>query len=42
MAAEAELLDVEGRKIRVTNPGKVFFPKPGLTKLDVARYFVEP
>jgi bifunctional non-homologous end joining protein LigD len=41
VAAEAELLDVEGREIRVTNPGKVFFPKPGLTKLDVVRYFVD-
>jgi bifunctional non-homologous end joining protein LigD len=41
VADEAELLDVEGREIRVTNPGKVFFPKPGLTKLDVVRYFVD-
>jgi bifunctional non-homologous end joining protein LigD len=37
--AEAEVIAVDGREIRVTNPGKVFFPKPGLTKLDVVRYF---
>ena len=41
MAEEAEVLEVEGREIRVTNPGKVFFPKPGVTKLDVVRYFVD-
>lgn len=41
MAAEAETLTVEGREVRVTNPGKVFFPRPGLTKLDVVRYFVD-
>jgi bifunctional non-homologous end joining protein LigD len=41
VAAEAETLTVEGREIRVTNPGKVYFPKPRLTKLDVVRYFVD-
>jgi DNA ligase D-like protein (predicted polymerase) len=39
--AEAEVLEAAGREVRVTNPGKVFFPRPGLTKLDVARYFQE-
>jgi bifunctional non-homologous end joining protein LigD len=38
--AEAEVLEVAGREVRVTNPGKVFFPRPGLSKLDVVRYFV--
>jgi bifunctional non-homologous end joining protein LigD len=41
VAEEAEVLEVEGREIRVTNPGKVYFPKPGVTKLDVVRYFVD-
>ena len=40
MAAEAEVLEVEGREIKVTNPGKVFFPRVGVTKLDVVRYFL--
>ena len=30
-----------GREIRVTNPDKVFFPDPGLTKLDLVRYYAE-
>jgi bifunctional non-homologous end joining protein LigD len=37
--ADAEVIAVDGREIRVTNPEKVFFPQPGLTKLDVVRYF---
>jgi bifunctional non-homologous end joining protein LigD len=40
VAGEAEVLEVEGREIRVTNPGKVFFPRVGVTKLDVVRYFI--
>jgi len=40
VAGEAEVLEVEGREIKVTNPGKVFFPRVGVTKLDVVRYFV--
>jgi DNA ligase D-like protein (predicted polymerase) len=38
--AEAEILDVEGREVRVTNPGKVFFPELGVTKLDLVRYYL--
>ena len=44
MAAPVEELEVQGRPIRVTNPGKVYFPAaPGgpLTKLDVVRYWAE-
>jgi bifunctional non-homologous end joining protein LigD len=40
VAADAEVLQVEGREIKVTNPGKVFFPRVGVTKLDVVRYFL--
>jgi DNA ligase D len=36
---EAQELDVGGRTVRVTNPGKVYFPERGFTKLDVARYY---
>ena len=33
-------VEVGGREIRVTNPGKVYFPKPGITKLDLVEYWV--
>ena len=39
--AKAEVLEVEGREIRVTNPDKPYFPESGITKLDVVRYHVE-
>lgn len=35
------ILEVAGREVRLSNPGKVYFPKPGWTKLDLARYYVE-
>jgi bifunctional non-homologous end joining protein LigD len=41
MAEPAEILEVDGREVRVTNPGKVFFPDDGLTKLDLVRYWIE-
>jgi DNA ligase D len=34
-------IDVAGRQVRVSNPGKVFFPQPGLTKIDLVNYYVE-
>jgi bifunctional non-homologous end joining protein LigD len=40
MAAPKELLRVGRREIAISNPGKVMFPRAGLTKLDVARYFL--
>ena len=36
----AELLEIDGREVRVSNPGKVVFPEPGLTKLDLVRYYL--
>ena len=33
-------LEVRGRTVRVTSPDRVVFPALGLTKLDVAEYFV--
>jgi bifunctional non-homologous end joining protein LigD len=38
---KAEVLEVQGREIRVTNPDKVYFPARGITKLEVVRYHVE-
>jgi DNA ligase D-like protein (predicted polymerase) len=33
-------LEAAGREVVVTNPDKVFFPKAGYTKLDLARYYL--
>jgi bifunctional non-homologous end joining protein LigD len=37
---KVEILTVGGRDVAVSNPGKVLFPTPGHTKLDLARYYV--
>lgn len=36
----AEVLDVGGHEVRVTSPDRVVFPEPGLTKLDIVRYYI--
>jgi DNA ligase D-like protein (predicted polymerase) len=43
MAAKdnAIVITVAGREVRVSNPGKVFFPDPGWTKLDLVNYYLE-
>jgi bifunctional non-homologous end joining protein LigD len=33
-------LEIAGREVAITNPEKVFFPRAGHTKLDLARYYV--
>jgi bifunctional non-homologous end joining protein LigD len=33
-------LEVAGHEVRISSPDKVVFPEPGLTKLDLARYYV--
>ena len=33
-------LVVDGHPVEITSPEKVLFPKPGLTKLDLAKYYV--
>jgi DNA ligase D-like protein (predicted polymerase) len=38
---DALTLDLGGRAVRVTNPGKVFFPERGLTKGDLVAHYVE-
>ncbi len=35
-----EILDVDGHEVRVTSPDRVVFPEPGLTKLDLVRYYL--
>jgi bifunctional non-homologous end joining protein LigD len=40
MPPRKEVIEVEGREVSVTNPGKVFFPRTGHTKLDLVRYYL--
>jgi len=35
-----EVLDIAGREVRITSPGKVFFPERGETKLDLVNHYV--
>jgi bifunctional non-homologous end joining protein LigD len=37
---ERVVLEVAGREVAVSNPGKVYFPDAGITKLDVVRYYL--
>ncbi|MFC7217550.1 non-homologous end-joining DNA ligase [Streptomyces polyrhachis] len=39
MSAAVEL-QAGGRTVRLSSPGKVFFPEEGYTKLDLARYYL--
>jgi DNA ligase D-like protein (predicted polymerase) len=38
--AERVVLQVAGRDVPITNPGKVYFPEAGITKLEVAQYYL--
>jgi DNA primase len=40
MAEKPVVLELAGREVTITNPGKVFFPKAGYTKFDIVNYFV--
>jgi DNA ligase D len=39
-ASEAAELEVGNRTVRISNPGRVYFPARGETKLDLARYYL--
>src|ERR1700704_3240533 len=39
--AEPATVDVCGHELRVSNPGKLFFPERKLTKLDLVEYYIE-
>ena len=38
--AERELLTIDGHEVAITNPRKVLFPEAGITKLDLANYYL--
>jgi DNA ligase D-like protein (predicted polymerase) len=40
MADPKMVLEVAGREVAVSNPGKVYFPRAGLTKLDLVQYYL--
>jgi DNA ligase D-like protein (predicted polymerase) len=35
-----ETLAIDGREVTVSNPGKVYFPKAGITKLELVGYYL--
>ena len=37
---DEQVVDVDGREVRITNPGKVFFPERGETKLDLVNHYI--
>jgi DNA primase len=39
-AADVEPVEVAGRTLEITHPGKVFFPARGDTKLDLVRFYI--
>ena len=40
-SSEATTIEAAGREVRISNPGKVFFPERGITKLDLVGYYLE-
>src|SRR6266700_4137118 len=40
MPAGKEVLDIGGTTVVVSNPGKVYFPRTGHTKLDLVQYYL--
>lgn len=38
--SEAENLEIDGHEVRISSPTKIVFPEPGITKLDVVRYYL--
>ncbi|MPZ68711.1 MAG: ATP-dependent DNA ligase [Actinobacteria bacterium] len=40
VATQAELLEVDGREVKVGNPDKIFFPADTIMKLELVKYFI--
>jgi DNA ligase D len=38
--SDAQVLEIAGREVRITSPGKVLFAERGETKLDLVRYYL--
>jgi DNA ligase D-like protein (predicted polymerase) len=39
-ARKKEVLEVAGREVAVSNPDKIFFPRAGISKLELVRYYL--
>jgi DNA ligase D len=39
-SSDVEVVEAAGHEVRITSPGKVFFPQRGETKLDLVRYYL--
>jgi bifunctional non-homologous end joining protein LigD len=37
---ERVMVEAAGREVSVSNPGKVYFPEAGITKLEIVRYYL--
>lgn len=37
---DAELLEIAGREVKISNPGKLYFPSAGITKIELVRYYL--
>src|SRR5579859_4654701 len=40
MPSPKTVLDVADREVAVSNPGKVYFPRTGHTKIDLVQYYL--
>src|SRR2546429_2945406 len=40
MTADGVEIEVGGRTVRISNPGRIYFPARGETKLDLVRYYL--
>jgi bifunctional non-homologous end joining protein LigD len=40
MASPKTTIEVAGQEVAISNPGKVYFPRTGHTKLDLVRYYL--
>ena len=40
MAERKMVLELAGHEVAVSNPSKVYFPRAGVTKLDMVRYYL--
>src|SRR2546423_5327968 len=38
--ADHVILEIAGREVRLSNPDKIYFPKPGWTKRDLVDYYL--
>jgi bifunctional non-homologous end joining protein LigD len=40
MPDSKEIVEISGRQVTISNPGKIYFSQRGITKLDVVRYYI--